>query len=122
VFCGVSYDNVTPTGLVGRRRRNAFRDDSWNVTPGFVWEREKVRYTCEVGVASTAGFGDESATVVTVRPAASWEVPGRFTLGSETRWIMGIGVPVTFGPAGTDVSASVKFRGDFDIKRLFGRQ
>jgi hypothetical protein len=121
VFVSMVYDDVTPSRSAPIHRRNAFVDDSWSFTPGFVWTRGSFRYTCEAGVASTFGVSPESLTVLSIRPAVSWDIPKKLFFKSEGRWVVGLGMPVSFGPDGHDVGLSAKFRGDFDFKRLLGR-
>jgi hypothetical protein len=121
-FLSFAYDAVTPTRIKGERRKNAFVDDSWSITPGFVWHRGAFLYTCELGIATSAGVARDSQTVFLMRPGVAWELPKALTFHSKGRWVFGVGLRAGFGPDGTDLGVSGKFRGDFDFRRVFGHR
>jgi hypothetical protein len=123
LFLNTGYDFAEPTHYRAIRRRNEFSDDSWSFTPGFVWNRGKVRYTLEAGLATNAGLKGEGApqTVYLLRPGFAWQLPRKLTFNSQGNWIIGLGLRLAQGPDGTESSLSAKLRGDFDFKRLIGR-
>lgn len=120
VFVGVTRDFVSRTSVPGRRRKNEFADDTWSVTPGFVWHRGAFHYTLETGVMSNAGLGGETTNVFLLRPAVSWDLPRGLTFNSKGRWVFGLGLRATHGPDGNDFGVSGKFRGEFNLKRMLG--
>lgn len=121
-FVSFAYDATGRTNVRGMRRKNAFVDDSWSVTPGFIWRRGAFTYTLEASLASSAGVAGTSANVVSLRPAIIWELPRTFAFRPEGRWVVGLGLRAGFGPDGTDLGVSGKIRGDFDFRQLFGRR
>lgn len=121
LFLNVGYDFAEPTHYRAVRRRNEFSDDSWSFTPGFVWNRAKVRYTLEAGFATNEGLVGPPATVYLLRPGIACELPRWLTFKSQGHWIIGLGLRLARGPDGTESSLSAKLRGDFDFKRLIGR-
>jgi hypothetical protein len=121
-FVSFAYDAATRTQVKGERRKNTFVDDSWSVTPGFVWQRGAFLYTGELAIATSAGVSRNPQTVFVVRPGVAWELPKALTFHSPGRWVFGLGLRAGFGPDGTDLGVSGKFRGDFDFRRLFGHR
>jgi hypothetical protein len=120
VFIGLTRDFTARTSVPGRARKNEFTDDSWAITPGFVWHRGAFHYTVELGYASSAFVADHAASMVTLRPAVSWDLPKALTFNSSGRWVFGLGLRATHGPDGMDYGVSGKFRGEFNLRRLLG--
>jgi hypothetical protein len=120
VFVGVMRDFVSATSIRGRLRKNEFADDSWAITPGFVWHRGAFHYTLEAGYVTNALLDGPTRNVFVLRPAVSWDLPKSLTFNSKGRWVFGLGLRATHGPDGNDFGVSGKFRGEFNFKRMLG--
>ncbi len=119
-FVGLAQDFVSTTSVRGKRQKNDFVDDTWTVTPGFVWHRGAFHYTLELSCQSSALETTHGESVFSVRPAVSWDLPRSLTFNSKGRWVFGLGLRASHGPDGNDFGVSGKFRGEFNLKRMFG--
>lgn len=122
-FWGPGVDIIHSTDTPGDLRENEFADDSSSVTAGFVWERGTLHYTFESTYATTRLLGEIEQDVLTIRPGIVWLVPQRYTFGGGGgQWLIGIAVPTTFGPDGTDIGLSGRLRLNLDFKKLLRRK
>jgi hypothetical protein len=117
VFWSLITDLVSETGKPGRIEKNDLRDSSQGISGGFVVDKGNVHYTMEAGYATTSIWGKGGKDLVSIRPGILWQVPRRFTFNSESNWLIGAAVPVSYGPDGTDVGLNVKLRMNFDFNR-----
>ncbi len=121
LFWGTGLDLVRDTKAAGVLDTNEFGENANEFTGGFILLRGRHTYTLEVKFATTELIGDTSQNRITVRPGIIFQLPPRLTFKSHGQWTMGIAVPMTQGPDGFDVGVSVKFRGNFNLKRLIGQ-
>ena len=121
LFWGTGLDMVRQTHIGGELDENEFGDHANVFTGGLVWQRGERVYTFEATYATTALLGDSSKDRIQLRPAVIFRIPDRFTFHSKGDWRMGVALKWIYGPDGHDVGLSVKFRGDFDLKKLLGR-
>lgn len=122
VFWGLSYDDVTPTAVIGKLEENDLRDDSLGFSAGVLWERGPTTYTFESTYQTTHLTSDSDRYVVGVRPGVVWTIPPKYTFHAKGKWLLGVGLRLTHGPDGNDVSLNAKLRVNFDFKRLLGRK
>lgn len=106
-----SYTAVSPA-------QDRLIDDSWSITPGFVWRRGQVNYGLEAMFRSSAGIGEGSSYRVGLRPSVEWTLPPEFKLNSKNKWVLGLGLDASHGTRGSDFGVSVRVQTDFDFKRL----
>ncbi|WP_221031388.1 hypothetical protein [Actomonas aquatica] len=122
-FWGTGVDYVSTTSVAGRLEKNEFGQSANTFTTGFVLPREGHAYTFETTWATNAlmGDGDRNLNRITARPGFVLELPDSWTFGSKGNWVMGVATPVTWGPDGWEFGLSVKFRGNFDLKKMLRR-
>ena len=87
-----------------------------------VWPRGERVYTFEATYATSALIGETDQHRIQLRPAVIFKIPDRFTFRSRGDWRMGVALKWICGPDGSDFGLSVKFRGDFDLKKLLRRR
>jgi len=121
VFWGTGMDLVRRSHIGGTLEQNEFGDDANTLTGGMVWQRGERVYTFEATYVTTALMGDTAQDRIQLRPAVIFRIPDRFTFHSKGNWRMGVALKWIYGPDGHDFGLSVKFRGDFDLKKLLGR-
>lgn len=121
VFWGLGADWLTPTSVRGRHEKNDLTDDSTSLFGGVVVDRGAVHYTFETRYSTTRILGRRDDDVVMVRPGFVWEIPRRYLGGSQRQWVLGVAVPLSYGPDGIDVGIAAKLRLDFDFRRRKGR-
>ena len=85
-------------------------------------DKGNVHYTLEGGFSTTILWGNGGKNLVFVRPGILWQVPRRFTFNSESNWLVGAAIPVSFGPDGSDIGINAKLRVNFDFKRSKGSE
>ena len=122
VFWGTGLDQVRKTHIAGALDENEFGDDANTFTGGVVWQKGERVYTFETIYATTALMGTTSQNRIQVRPGVIFKIPDRFTFHSRGDWRMGVALKWIYGPDGHDIGMSVKFRGNFDLKKLLGRR
>ena len=122
LFWGARVDLLDGTGVAGRLEKNEFGSSANTFTAGFVWPQDRHAFTFETTYATTTWLGEDDLHRITVRPGFTFEVPDRWTFNSRGQWRMGIAAPVTWGPDGWEVGLSVKFRANFDLKKLLRRR
>jgi hypothetical protein len=118
VFWGSGLDRVRQTHIGGALEDNEFGDHANTFSGGFVMQRGSRVYTFETTYATTALMGSTSQDRIQVRPGVIFRIPDRFTFHSRGDWRMGVAVKWLYGPDGHDFGLSVKFRGNFDLKKL----
>lgn len=122
VFFGTGMDLVSRTDIDGTLDDNHFGDSANSFTGGMVWQRGQRAYTFETTYATTALLGPgETQHRIQLRPGVIFRIPDRFTFSSRGDWRMGIAAKITYGPDGPEWGVAVKFRGEFDLKRLLRR-
>ncbi len=121
VFCGLGYDYVETTTIVGDLSKNQLTDDSIGVSGGLLWAHGSVTYALEGSYATMRPTVGISRDLLTVRPGFVWAIPPKYTFGStKGKWLLGFALRLSRGWEGTEVGASAKLRVNFDFKRLLG--
>ncbi len=120
-FWGTGADIVGDTAVAGRLEKNEFGTHANTFITGFVWPRQRFSQTFELTYATTILLGEDNLNRITVRPGCVFVLPERWTFHSRGQWVVGVAVPVTWGPDGWEAGLSVKFRGDFNFKKLLRR-
>ena len=121
VFVSPAIDFMAKSSVAGTFRKNDTHSSSLLLSGGLVYDRFPYHYTLETGIQSTALVGRDNKQFYFVRPGFAWDLPRRLTFDSHGRWLIGVGVKFTFGPDGTRVDSGGKIRGEFNLKRWFGR-
>ncbi len=122
VFAGFGWDDVTQTTTRGALEKNELGDDSINFSGGVLFEHGPTTYALEATYYTTRFFGTTNRDVYAVRPSVVWVIPPKYTFGSNSKWLLGLGLRLTHGPDGNDVGLNAKLRVNFDFKRLLGRK
>jgi len=122
IFTGFGWDAVTQTATRGELEKNELGDDSVNVSGGALWERGPVTYALEASYATTRFTADVHRDVYALRPSIVWVLPKKYTFGSNSKWLLGVGLRLTHGADGNDIGVNAKLRVNFDLKRLLGRK
>lgn len=120
VFAGVGWDVVTRTSTPGQLEKNAFGDDSLNLSGGVLYVRGPLTYTLEAGYATTRLTSAVERDVYSLKPGIVWVLPPKYTFGARGKWLFGVALKLSHGPDGNDVTLGAKLRVNFDFKRLFG--
>ncbi len=121
LFWGTGLDLLGSTAVAGRLEKNEFDSNANTFTAGFVWPQDQHAFTLEANYATTSLLGDDNLNRITVRPGFIFLVPDRWTFNSRGQWRVGVATPVTWGPDGWEVGVSVKFRANFNLKKLLRR-
>lgn len=116
-FTSFGADFASATRFNAVRHKNAFLEDSAIFTTGAVWRGNDITGTLELTYAASAFGSDENRHMLSVRPGVTWRLPDTGWFHPDGKWVVGVGTRVGFGPDGTDVGLSVKFRGEFDFRR-----
>ncbi|MBI3886586.1 MAG: transporter [Opitutae bacterium] len=121
VFVNTGLNFLSRSSTPGFFQANEARSNSFAITPGFVWDRYPWHYTFEATYESTSLIGRDNKQFLTLRPGLAWDLPRKLTFNSNGRWLVGFGYRLTLGPDGTTSGSGGKIRGEFRLKRLFGR-
>lgn len=121
VFWGAGFDFVERTLVAGKIEKNVIRDDTARLSAGAVLDRGRFHYSFEASIATTRGLGGRAQELLTLRPGIIWEIPTKRDTPQKSNWVVGAAFTTGFGPDGTDVGTSLKFRYNLDLKRLLGR-
>jgi hypothetical protein len=116
IFFGFTTDIISQTDVQGRRDDNELRDSNQSFSGGFVVERKSIHYTFETSYSTTRIWGSTKEDVYSVRPGLIWSIPRRYTWDSKANWLIGVAIPVSFGPDGTDIGIGAKLRLDFKFR------
>jgi hypothetical protein len=119
IFWGVGADAIEATGIPGKFEKNQFRETNANVNGGFILDHKNLHYSFESWVTSSRGLGTRNIEMVTFRPGIIWEIPTTNRENGKSNWVVGGSLRTTLGPDGPDFGGSVKFRINFDLKKLF---
>ncbi|MDA0346842.1 MAG: hypothetical protein O3C43_04825 [Verrucomicrobia bacterium] len=117
LFWGLTTDIISQTDIIGRIEKNQLRDSWQRLSGGVVIDQGTFHYTFESAYATTRVWGSSDEDLYSVRPGILWHVPRKFTFNSESQWIVGAAIPVSFGPDGTKVGINVKLRLNFKFNR-----
>lgn len=120
VFTGFGWDDVTRTATVGRLEQNVLGDDSLRLSGGVLFERGPLTYTLEASYATTRLTSAVNRDLYTLRPGLVWVIPQKYTLGSRSKWLLGLALVFSHGPDGNDIKLSTRLRVNLDFKRLLG--
>ena len=120
VFAGLSYDDVTRTTTQGQLDKNELGDDSVNLSGGVLYARGPLTYTLEATYDTTRLTSAVHRDGYSLKPGVIWVIPPKYTLGSQSKWLLGLGLRLSHGPDGNDIGLSAKLRVNFDFKRLLG--
>ncbi|MCF3652406.1 hypothetical protein [Synoicihabitans lomoniglobus] len=122
MFWGTGLDLLRESSVVGSRDENEFGDHANTFVGGLVWQQGTRVYTFEATYATTALIGDfDSQHRIQLRPGVIFRIPDRFTFHSRGDWRMGVAAKFIYGPDGPEWGLSVKFRGNFDLKKMIRR-
>jgi hypothetical protein len=121
IFWGMRLDQVTHTSLPGEFAKNALRDGSVGVTAGWVLDRDRWHYTCEVSFDTSRVINHRALDAVMFRPGVLWEIPTRGSSRYRSNWLVGCAVNDTYGPGGNSLGASFKLRYSSDLKSRLRR-
>lgn len=121
VFWSVGADCVAHTKIPGELKKNDLGDSANLLSGGFVLDRGRLHYTFETIAATTRLLGHTQEDELTLKPGLIWELPTSRKGPNGHNWMIGASVKTVFGPDGTSYGASLKLRGNFDLKRWFGR-
>ena len=117
-FCGAGLDLVTTSHITGTPSRNTPRDSSMNFTAGAIYDLGQFKYTLSTTYASTALIGNTTQNFFYLRPSVLWYVPRKYTFNSKTRWIVGLGARVSWGPDGNEISVSNRLRAEITFRQV----
>ncbi|MDB6166453.1 MAG: hypothetical protein JWQ83_1593 [Lacunisphaera sp.] len=120
-FISGAVDLMQKSHVVGQFRKNDAHSSSVLLSTGFVLDRYPYHYTLETGAQTTALIGKDNQLFVFVKPGFAWDLPRWLTFDSHGRWLFGVSVKITEGPDGTRIDSGGKIRGEFNLKRWFGR-
>ncbi len=120
VFGGVSADLVSASSVPLNLGRNATKDDSIALNAGATYDLGQVKWTLQTTYATTAIAGIDEH-FLTVRPSVLWWVPRRYTLNSDTQWIVGIGLRAAWGPDGREFSTGSRVRAELTFGQAVQR-
>ncbi|MDB6166738.1 MAG: hypothetical protein JWQ83_1878 [Lacunisphaera sp.] len=120
-FISGAVDIMTKSHVTGQFRKNDTHSSSLLLSTGFVLDRYPYHYTLETGVQTTSLIGKDNQQFVFVKPGFAWDLPKRLTFDAHGRWLFGFSVKITEGPDGTRFDTGGKIRGEFNLKRWFGR-
>ena len=121
VFVSPSLDLMDKSSVAGTFRKNDPQSSSLTLGGGLVYDRYPYHYTLEAGYQTTSLVGRDNQQFFFIRPGFAWDLPRRLTFDSHGRWLVGLGAKFTFGPDGTRIDSGGKIRGEFSIRRWFGR-
>lgn len=120
VFGGVSADLVSTSSVPLNLGRSATKDDSVALNAGATYDLGEIKWTLQATYATTAIVGVDEH-FLTVRPSVLWWVPRRYTLNSETQWIVGLGFRAMWGPDGREFSTSSRVRAELTFGQAVQR-
>lgn len=120
-FAGAGLDLVSMSDVAGTPVRNQPRDDSMNFTVGAIYDLGQLKYTLSGTYATTAWIGDETHHFFYLRPNVLWYVPKKFTFNSKTQWVVGLGLRMSTGPDGTEVSVSSRVRAEITFRQVMDK-
>ena len=120
-FVNGAVDLMQKSHVIGQFRKNDTHSSSLLLSTGFVLDRYPYHYTLETGAQTTSLIGKDNKQYFFVKPGFAWDLPRRLTFNSHGRWLFGVSVKVTQGPDGVRVDTGGKIRGEFNLKRWFGK-
>jgi hypothetical protein len=120
-FGGYGLDFVSKSFVNGEIARNEPRTNSMSFNGGATYDRGQLVWTFQATYTTTALLNRNVIHVISLQPSVLWFVPKKFTLNSKTQWIIGLGVRSTWGPDGSDFSASSRLRADITFGQMIQR-
>lgn len=120
-FIHTSVDFISKSSTPGNFGRNEPHSNSLTLTPGLLYDRKAWHYTLEVDGTTTSVIGKGDHSFVTIRPGVIWDLPRQLLFYARGRWLAGFNVTAVFGPDGNTFSTGGRFRGEVNLRRLFGR-
>ena len=120
-FVSTTLDLMEKSSVRGVFRKNDPHSTNLQFVTGFVLDRYPYHYTLETGYQTTSLVGDGNKQFVYVKPGFAWDLPRKLTFSSRSNWLLGFSFKITEGPDGTRVDSGGKIRGEFSLRRLFGR-
>jgi hypothetical protein len=121
-FASTTLDYMDKSGIAGTFRKNDAHSTNLTFGTGFVVDRFPYHYTLETGYQTTSLVGRDNQQFVYVRPGFAWDLPRRLTFNSRARWLLGVSFKITEGPDGTRIDSGGKIRGEFSLRRWFGKE
>lgn len=120
-FAGAGLDLVSDSTIAGTPVRNQPLDDSANFTAGAIYDLGQVKWTLTATYATTAVLGDRADDFFYLRPSLLWYVPAKYTFHAKTRWMVGLGARLSWGPDGSEVSISNSVRAEITFRQVIDR-
>jgi len=120
-FLHTSVDFLSKSSTPGNFGQNEPHSNSLTLTPGLLYDRKAWHYTLEVDGTTTSVIGKGDHYFLTIRPGVIWDLPKQLMFYARGRWLAGFSVTAVFGPDGNTFSTGGRFRGEVNLKRLFGR-
>lgn len=118
LFSGAGLDLVSDSSVAGTPGRNQPTDDSMNFTFGAIYDVGQLKYTLTTTYATTAWIGEQTDHFFYLQPNILWYVPKKWMYLAKTRWIVGLGARVSWGPDGSDVSFSSRVRAEITFRQV----
>src|SRR6478609_7538900 len=118
IFSGAGFDLVDPSEVPGTPVENQPLDDSMNFTAGTIYDLGQIKWTLTTTYATTDWIGHDTHNFFYLQPNVLWYVPKKWMLHSKTQWILSLGARVSWGPDGTQVSASNRVRAEITFRQV----
>jgi hypothetical protein len=120
-YIHASVDLISKSLTPGNFGQNEPHSNSLTLTPGLLYNRSKAwHYTLEMDGTTTSGIGKGNHDFVTIRPGVIWDLPKQLLFYARGHWLVGFNVTAVFGPDGDTFNTGGRFRGEVNLKRLFG--
>jgi len=121
VFSGAGVDLVDPSDVPGTPVENQPLDDSMNFTAGAIYDVGQLKWTLTTTYATTAGLSPDSEHFFYLQPNVIWYVPKKLLFNWKTQWILSLGARVSWGPDGTQISASNRVRAEITFRQVMDK-
>jgi hypothetical protein len=121
VFSGAGVDLVDPSDVPGTPVKNQPLDDSMNFTAGAVYDLGQIKWTLTTTYATTAGLSPDAEDFFYLQPNVLWYVPRKLLFNWKTQWILSLGVRASWGPDGTQISATNRVRAEITFRQVMDK-
>lgn len=118
VFSGAGVDIVDPSDVPGTPIENQPLDDSMNFTAGAIYDLGQIKWTLTTTYATTQGLSRDGENFFYLQPNVLWYVPKKLLFNWKTQWILSLGARVSWGPDGTQISASNRVRAEITFRQV----
>src|SRR6478736_8079871 len=118
IFSGAGFDLVDPSEVPGTPVENQPLDDSMNFTAGAIYDLGQFKWTLTTTYATSTWIGHTDQDYFYLQPNVLWFVPKKWMLNTKTQWILSLGARVSWGPDGTQLSASNRVRAEITFRQV----